>query len=447
MLLVQLNNALFEAAEVEEVVENKPRTFKIAVDLLPEVEKKLEKIQKQAKKLGLEPIKLNIIRTFADKVERKVTNPETGKKEKTEVLIRKHEIEVVGEAPKLAGWEFVAKVQGNGIVDVVPGEDSAPVLSCVHDEPGRCDHCHKVRNRTLTYVVKNVDNGEFKQVGSSCLKDFLGGIDPKIVVGFFEWIDSMEQYLAYLESRADDESEGGEGGGSWRSYVWSVGMVLAYAHAIVRHFGYVTSRMAETAKSGMSTASAVRYGLINRPSLKDEPDDWKQIRELFKQITDEDREFAKQVLEWFASIPEETKTKEAFFHNNEIIIKDGNVDSRNVGYLVGLIPTYERMVKERNVMQQREKKPVTNEHVGTPGQKITVDVEVIRTRLIDGYYGRVQIVTMNDAEGRTYVWFNNSRNHMDEGQKYHVTGGVKEHSEFNGTKQTVLTRVKFNDLA
>ena len=98
-------------------------------------------------------------------------------------------------------------------------------------------------------------------------------------------------------------------------------------------------------------------------------------------------------------------------------------------------------------MQQREKKPVKNEHVGTPGQKITVDVEVVRTRLIDGYYGRVQIVTMNDAEGRTYVWFNNSRNHMDEGSKYRVTGGVKEHSEFNGTKQTVLTRVKFNDLA
>lgn len=40
--------------------------------------------------------------------------------------------------------------------------------------PGECDHCHTVRPRSSVLIVRNEDTKETKQVGRSCVKDFLG---------------------------------------------------------------------------------------------------------------------------------------------------------------------------------------------------------------------------------------------------------------------------------
>ena len=42
-----------------------------------------------------------------------------------------------------------------------------------------CEHCGLRRRRTRTYVVVHTDSGEVRQVGSGCLRDFLGGPDPE----------------------------------------------------------------------------------------------------------------------------------------------------------------------------------------------------------------------------------------------------------------------------
>ena len=41
-----------------------------------------------------------------------------------------------------------------------------------------CEHCGLRRRRKATFVVVHVDSGELRQVGSGCLRDFLGGHDP-----------------------------------------------------------------------------------------------------------------------------------------------------------------------------------------------------------------------------------------------------------------------------
>ena len=92
------------------------------------------------------------------------------------------------------------------------------------------------------------------------------------------------------------------------------------------------------------------------------------------------------------------------------------------------------------------KKP--SEYVGEVGKRITLDLTVKKTREYDldyGWYGTTMFVNiMEDPDGNTVVWKTSSWLGQ-EGQTYTITGTVKDHSEYNEVKQTVLTRCKVKE--
>ncbi|HTW80290.1 MAG TPA: UvrD-helicase domain-containing protein [Terracidiphilus sp.] len=76
--------------------------------------------------------------------------------------------------PMRAGkWELigvVSKREGKLVTDQV-GAETVP--NAYLDDPEKCEHCNTRRHRNETYILKN-DDGGYKQVGSSCLHEFLG---------------------------------------------------------------------------------------------------------------------------------------------------------------------------------------------------------------------------------------------------------------------------------
>ena len=52
-------------------------------------------------------------------------------------------------------------------------------------------------------------------------------------------------------------------------------------------------------------------------------------------------------------------------------------------------------------------------------------------------------LTALDTEGRTLIWFASKYLEAEPGEQWNLTGTVKDHNEYNGTCQTVLTRVKY----
>lgn len=105
-----------------------------------------------------------------------------------------------------------------------------------------------------------------------------------------------------------------------------------------------------------------------------------------------------------------------------------------------------------------------SKHVGVIGEKITVEVVLVNDySYFDYKYSwsgtKHYIYTMKDAEGNAYVW--KTTNHLvievpdntsewdaiRKGDTMVITGTVKEHSEYNGTNQTILTRCKFSLVA
>lgn len=99
------------------------------------------------------------------------------------------------------------------------------------------------------------------------------------------------------------------------------------------------------------------------------------------------------------------------------------------------------------------------------GQRVSVEVVLVNDySYVDysySYYGTTHyIYTMKDAEGNVYVWkttstlmIYSSDGDMDNatcirrGDTMIITGTVKEHSEYKGEKQIVLTRCKFSLVA
>jgi len=88
-------------------------------------------------------------------------------------------------------------------------------------------------------------------------------------------------------------------------------------------------------------------------------------------------------------------------------------------------------------------------HVGSEGERITLDVRVEGVHSFDGRFGTSYIVRMRDAESNQVVWFTGSpssdlRDAATTGQRVNVTATVKRHDTYQGEAQTQVTRVKVN---
>ena len=65
----------------------------------------------------------------------------------------------------------------------------------------------------------------------------------------------------------------------------------------------------------------------------------------------------------------------------------------------------------------------------------TVTVERVIT--VDGLYGMMHVNILRDDQGNVLVYRGNG---WERGQTLTVRARIKEHSEFQGVKQTILTR-------
>ena len=86
-----------------------------------------------------------------------------------------------------------------------------------------------------------------------------------------------------------------------------------------------------------------------------------------------------------------------------------------------------------------------SEYQGTIGEKLSnIDVKISSLKTKEGQYGMMYIIKMVDDKGNDYVWFSSKDNGIAVGDsKKIVVGTVKDHNEFNGKKNTILTRIKF----
>lgn len=135
--------------------------YKICESNLRTLTGKLARLSAKLVKIGGSPVTFTVTSTVDE------PHPDDAAK-----LVRYYNLEVNGETPKHNGWEFLATIvhtdEGN-IIRSVPGYE---VPANLRDKASLCEHCNTNRVRRDTYIVRYTD-GTVKQVGSTCLQDFL----------------------------------------------------------------------------------------------------------------------------------------------------------------------------------------------------------------------------------------------------------------------------------
>lgn len=90
-----------------------------------------------------------------------------------------------------------------------------------------------------------------------------------------------------------------------------------------------------------------------------------------------------------------------------------------------------------------------SEFVGTVGEKLDIEAVFEREFTYETHYtysGELVSIYKFKVGDDTLVWKTSSYFRFREGNKYRVRGTVKEHSEYRGDKQTVLTRCKIEEI-
>lgn len=111
----------------------------------------------------------------------------------------------------------------------------------------------------------------------------------------------------------------------------------------------------------------------------------------------------------------------------------------------------ERLAKEAEERERLAKKAIS-QFVGQIGDKIDLDV-ILEKRAwfeIPSFRGfgtdTMHVYTFRDAKGNALVWKTTSGTSAETGSRVHLKGTIKDHSEYDDEKQTVLTRCKVKEV-
>lgn len=345
-------------------------------------------------------------------------------------------LEITGERPKLAGWEFLAVVEpleGGNLVKQTPcAEIKDGELDAWRQGTIMCDHCQTIRRRTETFIVRAdgsdpaIPAGTYKQVGRNCLEAFLGGKSPATIV-------AMLGYDKIVRDAGGDE-DGGWGGGS-EARVFDHLEFLSWTAAVIRKNGWMSRSAARDSYVPKLSTSDVVLRLMVRPFGDDTA--WKEGRAEYAP-TDEDKARAEAAFTWAKELHGSTDYEQ----NLALVARQSVLSYSHAGIMASAIPSHTKALGREIERARKAQNP--SQHVGAVGDKLELELTLERVVEMSTQWGASNILCMRDDAGNLLVWKTGAAGGTP-GDRIKLTGKVKKHSEFRGELQTELTRCKISE--
>jgi hypothetical protein len=375
-------------------------TFAIPTFRRASIEKRIEKLARKATKNGNPDIRVSFGETFI-----RTVDTEYG-----ETDIEYIYVTVTGEAPRIAGWDFLARIElldEENLVHSVPGSDIQLDKSFRHHD-GYCDHCNSARRRNDVFVLSN--GSEQIAVGRTCLREFLGIDDPKAMIARAQFFEDLRN--------ARDEDDLGDFGSF--GYVY-LNDVLEYAAANIRINGYV-SKAKQQETGYMTTGKTVMMNIQNVPGFdKLEPNA-------------ADKEWAIKTVEFFRS---QESFGNDYMNNLRVVLKQDIIKKQHANLAASAVITAQRQLAPKTEVKE-------SNFVGEVKSRLK-GLELMLEKIIylgSGAFGPSYLHLMKDGDGNVFSWITGNKIEKAEGETVKLDGTIKEHKLYNGTKQTVLTRAK-----
>lgn len=438
--------------------------YTIAAFKLPRISALVDKLNKRCRRLHIPELTLKVTGTETKQIATGKKDPMTGKDVTEPVLFNK--ITFTGGRPKLGGWEFAGTLEHDletGLTILRTSEAFGRELpKKFRSAQPICEHCGLKRTRRDTYIVYNAEQDVYKQVGHQCVADFLGLQDVHRALDIAQiWYDLD----SICGSDREDEGEGGWGGFK-KDTAMSLMEFLARAVATVRVFGFVSHKAQQAARekidslpdeqaAKMIVPETTKVRVMNYcfPEPKRMRDKWGCPTKFAEEVeatkpTEADIAHAEELIEWAQSFDRDQCNDYQF----NLLAATANeiMPFRRSGIVASLPAAWN---KHKEIMDKRQQEAAewkaknakliaNSKHVGTVGERLRgLKLTVKRVIPREGTYGVTYITALEDAEGQQFTWFA-SGTELTVGETFNCDATVKDHGEFKGIKQTVLSRCK-----
>lgn len=317
------------------------------------------------------------------------------------------EIEISGLMPSYKGWFFVASVETLDTgKSVFHGENTGTIPAHYKTSGHACEHCNQSRRRNASYILQS--GSEFKQVGSTCINDFLGGNR----LPHFEFVKNTRESLREFEDFSTASICHA-----------SVMSILIASAATIRANGFVKKTGHDIYGGTTPTALLVESYLCDRRNPK----------RFQPTITEADEEKAEAVRNWLVN---HESTQSDYLQKLIDLAAASMVHVKNIGIIASAIVAHDRELEK-----QAQAAASPSNHVGTIGKRETFVVTLSGSKVLPDYgYGCSNLYTFKDASGNVIKW--KTSNSFEFNGTVRLTGSVKKHGEWNGVKETELTRCK-----
>ena len=397
----------YPAKEMEKDGEN--GLFWVARPYLEKLEERLQKLNRKAERMKMPPISYDIDRS--EKIA--IYSSERAKKmgEAPVAFVDYVVVDIVGEAPQFAGWEFQATVQPitgtqKAMLLTAPGiELPNKLLNKINDDPYRCDHCQKVRRRNETFVIFNESKDKYLQVGRSCVRDFLGHKSPQDIAKWYSLLESI------VEDLRDHEVE--EGGRI--PVLQPIGPFFAEVLDWFQSDGY---------QKGMGL---IVLGSFYQMKDSDRPD-----------ITKAKLKKGEAALEVIKALLDKPDNQlQGYEYNVKTGIESGYVEPKTANIIGSAVLMWSKAEEV-----EKRKGKAESQWIGKVGERLKgLDVTCVKTRDFETQYGWSMLYVFLDEAGNEFKWFGGVDKAELDG-RYKLDGTVKKHEEYQGKKSTALTRCK-----
>jgi len=395
--------------------------FSIPTVNLPSLQKSISKLQKKAVKLGLGEIRFEVIKQYKFDV----SDPGSMFEEKMSMT----DVRVAGDAPIIEGWKFVASMdfseQFGLLISKVDNDEVLPenyLLS--NGDAYLCEHCFSKRLRRKAYLVRNIVTGEWKQVGSACVKDFTGHVTPAQLARYWGYLREASA-LSEDFTRHSREEDG----------LFPLHHFVTHVVAISRQWGYKSNSKAAREDGTIPTsidvtnwihekAHAVLGMLSSKSAYKD------------LDVSKRDGKIAKEAIDWALALTEDECFNNDFLFNLKKIADAGMAPAYHLGYATAMASAYLRTIKVKEQQKQSEYYPA----------KVKDRVELKNLTAVfhtswDTQFGTTHLYKF-ESGAYTFTWFASSGQNIYKNDVVDLKATIKNFEEYKGTKQTIITRAK-----
>jgi hypothetical protein len=360
--------------------------FRVMERNLPAVRAEIGRLARRAERLGTAPLALR----------------ETGRRDGRHVLVA-----LEGEPPALAGWTVAAVVDHREPVPSIRVVSSAaPPLDPERFREPRCEHCRHRRRRVETFVLWHAATRRVRQVGTACLRDFLGGDDPERLCRQAEYVLLARQALHDAAHPPASAAEAAAGVALER--------FAEHAAMALRSGGWVSRERARRSGRLASADTALR-------SLETVPDAPGAA----------DVALARGALLWARELLA-AQARLSRFERDAVTVASVRflLTARERGLVCALIAVY-------------RSRRAGSRHLGRPGEWLDAVVMVERiAERPSTRYGTVRRHDLVDVAGNRLVWWQTRGAPLALGRAVHLRGRVERHTHVQSARVTVLARCR-----